>query len=111
MTAKEFYSRLRDIDKRKIDLDKEKKEVTKQYVDSLPFKVNDHVRFKSRYLNEEMTVWIAGIDPHAYDPERVYLKTNGHKKDGTRSGAVRCYDAWITDVEVLSDAGKQGGDK
>lgn len=108
MTGKEYLSKVHDIEKRKLALDREIKAVTKQYVDSLPFKVNDYIRFKSRYLDEELTVWIVGIEPHEYDPERVILKTNGYKKDGTRSGAVRNYDAWISDVEVLSEPNKKG---
>jgi hypothetical protein len=105
MTAEEYLSRMRDIERRMADLRKEKEAVKQEYVDSLPFKVDDYVCIDTGYSQEE--AWIAGIGAVDWNAERVNLKINGHRKDGFRSGAARCCHVKIKDVEVLNENKKR----
>ena len=101
MTAKEYLDKIRDINERSCALTKEKRQVMKEYVDSLPFKVDDYICIiDCDYSTEE--VWIAAIEPITYCSDRVNLYVNRHNKNGSRSKIEMKYvNIKIKDVRVI----------
>lgn len=103
MTANEYIERMLDINERRDALNKERSAVMQEYVESLPFKVDDYF-YLNIHTSLEREEWIAGIKPCEYDSDRVTLYVNHHSKDGSRSKTeVAYYNIRITDVKVIND--------
>lgn len=101
MTTREYLDKMSDIDERICALNQERSAVMKEYVNSLPFKVDDYVRIvDNNYSTEE--VWIAGIKVWEFGPGQVTLYVNRHRKDGSRSKTeMAYYGIKIKDVKIL----------
>lgn len=97
MTAKEYMEEDGKLAMRMRQVENQRAELKARYLQSLPIKEGDKISLNGRFLG-----WYFEADV-AYSPDRLIIKYNPPKKDGSRSRSIRYeYGARIEQIQIIN---------
>ena len=86
MTEEDFEKQMRALNKKEIEIARQKYELKKQYLEEYPIRINDKVDCN------EKACWVSNIRFTTLQSTSIYFLVSNPKKDGTRSNREQC--AW-----------------
>ncbi len=103
MTAEQFAADAKALHEQKKVIERKEIALKQAYIDTLPIRVGDCVRFKKHNRLIEKA-WVTRIYVDGWHPEAVELWYCKPKKDGTKSNREE-HDVYvpISDITVIND--------
>lgn len=97
MTAQEYIDEDRKLAMRQRQVEKQRAELKRQYIQSLPIKEGDKIALNGKFLG-----WYVDADT-AYNPMLLLIMYNPPKKDGSRSQRIiHEYSVSIEEITIIN---------